>query len=490
MARVQSLSALDAAFLLAESETTPLHMASVGIFDGRHLYDAEGKFRIADIRRLINSRLALVPKLRQRACPGLLGQAPPAWLDYPDFAIEDHVRVCQLAPPATENELRRLCAQLMSVPLDRTRPLWDLTFVEGLDDSRVALIERLHHSMADGLAAAELATVLLDLSPESSPLEEPVCTLEPICQHTGLAGRREETSYAWARSRSGRPSGTWGRSCTPFGAIRELADLARAFGTIVTPRIVAPRSSLNKPITGARSVDFVRLPLQDVHEVARSFHSTINDVLLTLVSGGMRALLMSRGELKESSELQVLVPVGQLNAEGRDLGNSVSALFVRLPLGCDDPVDVLMAVSAEVGEEKRRHQALAAASVLRFLEPVPQDLLAKGAGIMHYQPFFNLIVTNVPGPPVPLYALGAKLVEAFPILPLVGNQSLAVAALSYEGQLNLGVLSDPVTCPDAAVFCTGVQTCHESLVARSLRRRGKTIVSSLPRTWVIPEPPF
>ncbi len=149
-------------------------MASVGIFDGRHLYDAEGKFRIADIRRLINSRLALVPKLRQRACPGLLGQAPPVWLDYPDFAIEDHVRVCQLAPPATENELRRLCAQLMSVPLDRTRPLWDLTFVEGLDDSRVALIERLHHSMADGLAAAELATVLLDLSPESSPLEEPV----------------------------------------------------------------------------------------------------------------------------------------------------------------------------------------------------------------------------------------------------------------------------------------------------------------------------
>lgn len=467
MARVQSLSALDAAFLLAESETTPLHMASVGIFDGRHLYDAEGKFRIADIRRLINSRLALVPKLRQRACPGLLGQAPPAWLDYPDFAIEDHVRVCQLAPPATENELRRLCAQLMSVPLDRTRPLWDLTFVEGLDDSRVALIERLHHSMADGLAAAELATVLLDLSPESSPLEEPVAPWNPSASTPAWqAGGRDLLRLGAFPVRAAK----WyvGTILHPIRRNRELADLARAFGTIVTPRIVAPRSSLNKPITSARSVDFVRLPLQDVHEVARSFHSTINDVLLTLVSGGMRALLMSRDELKESSELQVLVPVGQLNAEGRDLGNSVSALFVRLPLGCDDPVDVLMAVSAEVGEEKRRHQALAAASVLRFLEPVPQDLLAKGAGIMHYQPFFNLIVTNVPGPPVPLYALGAKLVEAFPILPLVGNQSLAVAALSYEGQLNLGVLSDPVTCPDAAVFCTGVQTCHESLVARSL----------------------
>ncbi len=132
---------------------------------------------------------------------------------------------------------------------------------------------------------------------------------------------------------------------------------------------------------------------------------------------------MSRGELKESSEIQVLVPVGLVNAEGRDLGNSVSALFVRLPLGFEDPVDVLKAVTTEVGDEKRRHQALAAASFLRFLEPVPQDVLAKGAGIMHCQPFFNLIVTNVPGPPVPLYALGARLVEAIPILPLVGNQS-------------------------------------------------------------------
>ena len=120
--------------------------------------------------------------------------------------------------------------------------------------------------------------------------------------------------------------------------------------------------------------------------------------------------------------------MGLVNSEGRDLGNSVSALFVRLPVGLDDIVDVLTAVSAEVGEDKRRHQALAAASFLRFLEPIPQDLLAKGTGIMHYQPFFNLIVTNVPGPPVPLYALGARLVEAFPILPLVGNQSLAVAA--------------------------------------------------------------
>ena len=220
-------------------------------------------------------------------------------------------------------------------------------------------------------------------------------------------------------------------------------------------------------------MDFVRLSLEDVQEVGRSFDGTINDVLLTLVAGGLRALLGSRGELTERSELQVLVPVGLVDAEGRDLGNSVSAMFVRLPIGLDDAVEVLKAVMAEVGEDKRRHQALAAASFLRFLEPFPQEILARGVGILHYQPFFNLIVTNVPGPPVPLYALGARLLEAFPILPLVGNQSLAVAALSYDGQLNMGVLSDPATCPDAQVFCAGVQACHEALVERCQSATGE-----------------
>ena len=362
--------------------------------------------------------------------------------------------MCQLTSPATEAELRQVCADLMAVPLDRARPLWDLTFAEGLDEGRVALIERLHHCMADGLAAAELATVLLDLSPESPPLDEPVAPWSPTARTSAWQGAAGDLMRLGALPLR---AAKWYVETVvhPIRRIRELSDVAQAFGTIVTPRIVAPKSSLNGAITGARSVDLVRLSLQDVHEVARSFDSTINDVLLTLVSGGMRALLKSRGELTESSELQVLVPVGLVNAEGRDLGNSVSALFVRLPVGLDDALDVLKTVSAEVGEDKRRHRALAAASFLRFLEPVPQDILAKGAGIMHYQPFFNLIVTNVPGPPVPLYALGARLVEVFPILPLVGNQSLAVAALSYEGQLNLGCSATRSRAPMPMSFVLG-----------------------------------
>ena len=242
----------------------------------------------------------------------------------------------------------------------------------------------------------------------------------------------------------------------PIRRTREAAELVGAFSTLATTKILAPRSSLNSAITQSRSVTFVRLPFEEVHDVARFFEVTINDVLLTVVAGGLRDLIMSRNELTENAELQVLVPVGQVYADSRGLANDVSALFVRLPIGMDDPVTVLKTVSEEVGRDKDRHQALAAATALRLLEPVPQNLLAAAAGVVQHQPFFNLVVTNVPGPPVPLYALGAKLLEAFPFMPLLGNQSLAVAALSYEGQLNLGVLSNPATCPDVDVFCGGI----------------------------------
>ena len=253
----------------------------------------------------------------------------------------------------------------------------------------------------------------------------------------------------------------------PIRRTKEIAELVGAVGTLASSKIIAPRSSLNDPITEARSVTFVRLPFEQIHDVARSFEATINDVLLTVVAGGLRDLLMSRNELTEHGELQVLVPVGLDNSEGRGLANSVSALFVRLPIGMEDPVNVLKTVSAEVGEDKRHHQALAAATALRLLEPLPQNLLAAAAGMVQHQPFFNLIVTNVPGPPVPLFALGAKLLEAFPLMPLVGNQSFAVAALSYEGQLNLGVLSDPATCPDVEIFCEGVRSALKVLIEQS-----------------------
>jgi WS/DGAT/MGAT family acyltransferase len=458
------LSPLDAAFLHIESERTPMHMASVGIFEGSPLLDAEGRLRLGDIRRLIASRLELVPKLRKVAYVGLLGEAPPVWVDDPAFDISDHVRLRHLDPPGSELQLRQLYAELLSTPLERRRPLWDLTFVQGLADGRVAVIERLHHSMADGLAATELATVLLDISPEPvQPDDEaPWVPATPLPVWRASVDDLLRLGEVWARV------AVWGvRSVThPIRRLGKMVRLGQAFSTIVSPRIVAPKSSLNPTITSARSVDFVRVSLPQMHDVAHAFDATINDVLLTIVTGGLRRLLEGRGEVGDKSEVQALVPVG-LEKDGGGLANSVSALFVRLPLAADDPLEVLEAVSAETRADKRRHQSLAASSLLHLLEPLPQSVLASLTGIVQHQPFFNVIVTNVPGPPLPLYVMGARLLEAFPIVPLAGNQSISVAALSYEGQLGLGVLTDPVSCPDIGLFCAGVRSTFQVLVDAS-----------------------
>jgi diacylglycerol O-acyltransferase len=461
MSEEQVLSPLDAAFLQMESEQTPMHMASVGIFEGPPLLDANGNVRIDDIRRLIASRLRLVPKLRKVAYAGLLGEAPPVWVDDPTFDIANHVRFCGLSRPGSDVELSNLSAELLGKSLSRKRPMWDLTFVQGLEDDKVAVIERLHHSMADGLAAAELAAILLDVSPEPAQLNDEVSWIPATPPPVWRAAVDDllRLGGVWTRV------ALWGgRSVLhPIRRLREGARLGQGFSTLASPRIVAPKSSLNTPITAARSVNFVRLSLAQMQDVAHTYDVTINDVLLTIVTGGLHELLESRGELVPSSELQALVPVG-LEKVGGDFANSMSALFVRLPIGASNPLEILSTVSAEIAADKRHHQSMAVSALLHLLEPLPQGLLGSAARLVRHQPFFNVIVTNVPGPQVPLFALGARLLEAFPIVPLAGNQSVSIAALSYDGQFGLGVFADPASCPDVALFCAGIQSTFQALV--------------------------
>jgi WS/DGAT/MGAT family acyltransferase len=460
----QVLSPLDAAFLHIESERTPMHMVSVGIFEGAPLLDAEGKFRIGDVRRLIASRLRLVPKLRKVAYAGLLREAPPVWVDDPTFDVSNHVRISYLSAPGSEVELRQLCASLLATPLDRTRPMWDLTFVQGLEGDKVAVIERLHHSMADGLAAAELATVLLDVSPDPAQPNDEVSWIPTA----PLPVWRAAVSDLLRLGGVGVRVALWGgQSVThPIRRLEELARIGRAFSTLASPRIIAPRSSLNTSITAARSVDFIRLSFAQMSDIAHTFDATINDVLLTIVTGGLHQLIESRGELISKSEIQALVPVG-LQSSGGGLSNRLSALVVRLPVAASDPREILATVSAETTADKRRHQSEVVSTLLQLLEPLPQSVLASMTGIVQHQPFFNVVITNVPGPPVPLYALGARLLEVFPIVPLAGNQSVSVAALSYAGEIGLGVLTDPVCCPDVALFCAGLQSTFNALVRQS-----------------------
>lgn len=456
MPTAQSLSLLDSAFLHAEDDGIPMHMASIGIFEGRQLEDEEGDLRLEDLRRLISSRLHLVPKLRQQARPGLLREAPPTWGDDPDFDVTAHVRWERLPAPGTEAQLLDLCGELLGTPLDPSHPLWDLTFVTGLEGGKVAVVQRLHHSIADGIAAAELAMILLDLSPEVAPTPElPPWTPGGPASSLGMVARDLQRLVEIPLQAS-----LWfGRGALhPVERARTVFRFAQSSTALVPAHLVAPPSSLNRPNSPRREVHFVRMDLDAVREAAHRHGTTINDVVLTIVSGGLHGLLAARGDLAGTPELQALVPVGLAVGSGRQIGNAVSAFFVRLPIHEADAAAALTSIASTTSAQKRQHQELVVALVLRLLSPFPQAVLSLTSWFLRHQPFFNLIVTNVPGPDVPLYVLGARMLEVFPIVPLVGNQGLGIAVVSYAGSLNLGVFSDPEVCPDVQVFCDAAAT--------------------------------
>jgi diacylglycerol O-acyltransferase / wax synthase len=462
-----TLSPLEAVFLHIETERTPMHMASLALFEAGPLTDERGNLRLDDIRRLISSRLHLVPKLRQRPRPGLLGQAPLRWQDDPAFDIANHVVERGVPEPGTEAQLLDYCAALLGTPLDRSRPLWELCLVTGLDGGRVALIERLHHSMADGLAAAELATVLLDLAPDAPEISTqtpwhpapPVPVTEAALRdlmELARIGIRVPAWFGWT-------------ALHPLRRAASVQRTASAFGSWLRGGVSAPRSPLNVDISASRAFHVVRLDLGEVKAVASAHGAKVNDVLLTVVAGGLRPLLWGGGQ-SPPENFVVVVPVDLAGDSDRELDNQVSTLFVRLPLDQDEPAECLRLVAEETRALKDLHQETAFAGALRLLDPLPQGLLALGSRLFQHQHFFNLIVTNVVGPPVPLYALGARLLEAFPVVPLIGDEGLAVAALSYDGSMTLGILSDPTICPDVTAFCDGAKETMRRLGEHAFRK--------------------
>jgi WS/DGAT/MGAT family acyltransferase len=251
----------------------------------------------------------------------------------------------------------------------------------------------------------------------------------------------------------------------PVRAGRDVSHYAGAVRSLLTWQSFAPSLSLNGPVGEGRQVAFVRQPLDELHGVAEHFGVTINDLLLTAVADGVRCLLSARGEEIEGRTVQVMVPVGADHHGDHQLGNAVLAMLVRLPIGPSDPVDRLRSVSRAQASCKQNHQALATDLLLALLEPLPQPALAAVARLMHRQPFLNLVVTDVPGPGTPLYVLGARMLEAFPLVPIAGNLSVGVAALSYGGQLTVGLLADPGACADLEVFADGIGRSFSGLVA-------------------------
>lgn len=449
------LSPLDASFLHIEDDVSHMHIGAVCIFEGPPpTYD--------ELLATIAGKLPLVPRFRQvvRTVPAELGR--PVWVDYPHFNLEYHLRQTALPSPGDQAALWRLVGRVMSQQLDRSKPLWEMWIVEGLSDDTWALISKTHHCMVDGVSGADMLAVVLDVE-RDAPVAAPdgwVAAPEP----SGLRLAGEALTALLTRPfEQARVL----RSATrvPRRALADTAQVARtlwaAAGVVSRP---SPPTSLNGPLGPHRRWMTVDSSVADVKAIRRSLGGTFNDVVLAAITRGFRDLLLSRGESVEHP-VRTMVPVSVRgrNDRGTAVGdgtydNKVSAVFAQLPVGLDDPRARLAEVAAQMDGLKESQRALAGERITELSGFAPPVLLALGGriGTRLPQRTVNTLTTNVPGPQLPLYARGRRMLRAYPYAPLGAQLRTSVAIFSYDGMVTFGISADYDSTPDLAVLAGGI----------------------------------
>ena len=447
---MQRMSAQDASFLHIESDESPMHVGGVSVFEGPPPpFD--------ELLGLIGAKLALVPRYRQvvRFVPFALGR--PVWVDDPHFNLPYHVRRTALPRPGGDGELRTLVGRVMSQNLDRAKPLWEVWAVEGLDRGRWALLSKVHHCMVDGVAATDLMSVMFDSERDRpAPAGDGRWTPEsPPSQLRLLADALVEQAIDPISA----ARGLGGEIADPRQLAGLLVDTAR--GLVASAGLVrqpAP-SSLNGPLGPHRRWGWARGQLSDVRIVREALGGTVNDVVLAAITNGFRELLLARGESVQRT-LRTLVPVSVREAGERGTyNNRVSAMFAELPVGTEDPAARLRSLREQMARIKASKQAVAGEVLTSLSGFAPPMLLALGARLATRLPqrSINTGTTNVPGPQVPLYLGGRRLLESFPYIPLFAHVRLAVAIFSYNGTLSFGVSGDYDTTADIDVLCAGIE---------------------------------
>src|SRR5438034_2608050 len=439
MAQYDRLTGLDASFLHLESATQPMHVGSLATFEGPPFFDEAGQFRIEDAREIISSRLHLVPRFRKKLMTVPFGQGRPVWVDDHDFDLNYHVRLTALPKPGNEEQLKTLMSRLQATLLDRARPLWEFWFVEGLEGGRVAIIQKTHHALVDGISGVDVALVILDFEPDPQPVKAPTWRPERAPSPAQLLRDSlvERATEPAEIVRSVRAS---------LRGPRQVANrLVKAGQAIVsTGAAVAPRTPINVPIGAHRRFEVVRVDLGQVKEIRKALGGTINDVVLAVVSGGFRHFFESRGEdLAEISRLRTFVPVSVRDESQRGtLGNKVPGVVVDLPVGDADPASRLRSITEQTRHLKETQQAVGAEVLTGMADYVPSTLFSLASRVMSFQRSINTGVTNVPGPQVPLYCMGARMLEAFPYVGVFVGVAVIVAVLSYDGALGFGLTGD------------------------------------------------
>jgi diacylglycerol O-acyltransferase len=459
------LSALDASLLYLEDATTPMHIGGVAIFRRpRTGFDYER------LLGLIEQRLALVPRYRQRVrhVPGHL--ARPVWTDDTDFDITHHVRLSALPKPGTNEQLAHLVARLMSRPLDHNRPLWELYLVEGLQRNRFALVTKTHHAMIDGIGAIEIGQVILDVSPNQQDEDLPLWMPEPepgrlqlLTDAVTEVVQRPGALVDNARSAIGDVTATVNK------VVGAASGVVSALRTAARP---APSGPLNVPITAERRFAVARASLADLRKIRAAHGGTVNNVVLAVVAGALRSWLMSRGEVVTSgTTIRAMAPLSVrdeavANTPAGMAGGKVSAYLVDLPVGEPSPVVRLQHVAHAMRARFEAGQPVAADALVRLGGFAPPTLHAMGAraASAFSQRIFNILVTNVPGPQVSLYAAGAKMLEMFPVVPLARNQAVSIGVTSYDGGVYFGLNADRAAMPDVDILARMVEESVEELL--------------------------
>jgi WS/DGAT/MGAT family acyltransferase len=460
------LSSVDASFLHNEGRASHMHVGGLTIFEGPPP-------ATDDFLDHIRGRLHLVPRYRQKLATPPLEAGRPVWVDDPSFNLEYHVRYTALPEPGDEHQLLLLAGRIFSQRLDRSKPLWETWVVEGLEDNRFALISKTHHALIDGIAGVDLATVLFDVTPVPQPVEVNGEEWQPRPEPSSA-----ELVAAGVRGVVGAASQVVTRALSaathPEEAVGRAREAAEGVGEIVWAGLnPAPHTPLNVPIGPHRRLAVVRNDLDDFKRIKDALGGTVNDVVLAVTAGALRAWLHSRGVRTEGLELRGMVPVSIRTAEERgQLGNRLAVMRGPLPVYIADPVARLRFVKQAMDGLKESKQAAGAEVLAGVNNFAPPTILAQASRINFSTRLFNLIVTNVPGPQFPLYVLGRELLDLFPVAFLPDKHALAVAIMSYNGRLNFGLLADYDAVPDLDVIREGLVDARDELLRAAAAARG------------------
>jgi WS/DGAT/MGAT family acyltransferase len=455
----ERLTAADATFLRIETPHEPQHVGSVSIIDGRPLRDPSGRIRFDDIRAHVGRRLHRVPRMRHRIMEVPYGQGRPVWIDDEAFDLDYHLRLTSLPRPGDGDQLNDLVSRIQSIALDRRRPLWEMWVIDGLVDDDVGLIIKTHHALGDGIANVDLALAIVDLVQDPPADDEPPAwTPRPAPSERRLLADSvgDQISRPLAMTRTALRAAR-----NPKPALDSVTNVVRTAANFQSKPDPAP---WNRPVSPHKRWVHAEVSMEITRELKAARGVSINDVVLAACTGALREFLATHDSDTDHRVLKAMVPVSLRTDDehGETLGNRISLIIVDLPVDEADPLARLDRIHASTGELKGSGLIDGAEAIIRIADAVTPFAVPLTQFVSRQIPM-NLVITNIPGPPIPLYLLGAPIRRTYPYVEVIDNQGLTIAVVSYEDRLFFGITSDRDVISDLGDVAASIEREFEAL---------------------------